>query len=61
MKGIEECSQEDLNPVEIYQLIEDALGNDITDEKDKQSPTIITKQQTKAVTKKLNNKLNKKK
>ena len=44
MKGIEECCPEDLNEDEIYELVEDALGGDITDEKDKKSPTTITKQ-----------------
>ena len=35
MKGIEECFPEDLKEVEIYQLVENALSYDITDEKDK--------------------------
>ena len=61
MKGIEEICPEDLNEDEIYQLVEDALGDDITDEKDKRSPTTITKEQAKAVAKILHNKINKKK
>ena len=60
MKGIEEVCPEDLNEDEIYQLVEDALGDDITDEKDKQSPTTITTKQAKTVAKILYNKLNKK-
>ena len=35
MKEIEECFLEDLKEVEVYQLVENALSGDITDEKDK--------------------------
>ena len=35
LKGIEECCLEDLRKIEVYQLVEDALGGDITDEKEK--------------------------
>ena len=62
MKGIEECCPEDLNEVvEIYQLVEDALGDDIIKEKDKKFSTIVTTQQAKAFAKILHNKINKKK
>ena len=33
LKGIEECCPEDLSEVGVYLLVEDALNDDITDEK----------------------------
>ena len=60
MKGIEECFSEDLNEDEVYQLVEDALGDNITDDKKKQSPSTITTEQAKAVAKIIHNKISNK-
>ena len=60
MKRIEECCPEDLNGVKVYLLDENALGDNIADEKDKKFPKTITTQQAKAVVKELYNKKNRK-
>jgi len=59
MQGIEECIPEDLNEDEIYDLVEDALSNNIMKDGEKDSPGKITKKQAKAIASILYNKINK--
>ena len=60
MKGIEECFSEDLNEDEVFQLVEDALGENIVEDKKDQIPGTLTPDQAKAVAKIIHNKINKK-
>ena len=59
MKGIEECFSEDLNEDEILQLVEDALGENIIEDKKEQIPGTITSEQARAVAKIIHKKINK--
>ena len=58
MKGIEECFSEDLNEDEIFEIVEDALGDHIVQNNDKQIPGTINTNQAKAVANILYNKIN---
>ena len=60
MQGIEECFSEDLNEDEVYELVEEALGENIIDDKNFQYPGSITSKQAKAIAKILYEKINKK-
>ena len=56
MKGIEECIPENLNEDDIYQLVEDSLyGNKSED--DSKDPNKLTKEQKKAISSILYNKI----
>jgi len=59
MKGIEECFSEDLDEDEVLQLVEDALGENIIDDKREQIPGTITSDQAKAIASILYKKINK--
>ena len=60
MKGIEECFSEDLNEDEILQLVEDALGENIIENKKDQIPGTLTPDQARAVARIIHKKINKK-
>ena len=60
MKGIEECFSEDLNEDEVFQLVEDALGENIIEDKKDQIPGTLTPDQARAVAKIIHKKINKK-
>ena len=60
MKGIEECFSEDLNEDEVLQLVEDALGENIVEDKKDQIPGTLTPDQARAVAKIIHKKINKK-
>ena len=60
MKGIEECFSEDLNEDEVLQLVEDALGENIIEDKKDQIPGTLTPDQARAVAKIIHKKINKK-
>ena len=60
MKGIEECFSEDLTEDEILQLVEDALGESIVEDKKDQVPGTITSKQAKAIAHILYTKIRKK-
>lgn len=59
MKGIEECFPEDLDEDEMLQLVEDALGDNIIDDKREQIPGTVTSEQAKAIAHILYKKVNK--
>ena len=59
MKGIEECFSEDLNEDEVLQLVEDALGENIVEDKKDQIPGTLTPEQARAVAKIIHKKINK--
>ena len=61
MKGIEECFSEDLNEEEIFQLVEDALGENINYDNSVNIPGTISLKQAKAISGILYKKINKNK
>ena len=61
MDGIEDLFPEDLTEDDIYQLVEDALGENIVDNEEDKIPGTITKLQAKSIAKILYKKLKKKK
>ena len=61
MKGIEECFSEDLNEDEIFQLVEDALGENINYDNSVNIPGTISLKQAKAISGILYKKINKNK
>ena len=61
MDGIEDLFPEDLTEDDIYQLVEDALGENIVENEEDKIPGTITKLQAKSIAKILYKKLKKKK
>ena len=61
MDGIEDLFPEDLSEDDIYQLVEDALGESIVENEEDKIPGTITKLQAKSIAKILYKKLKKKK
>ena len=61
MDGIEDLFPEDLTEDDIYQLVEDALGESIVENEEDKIPGTITKLQAKSIAKILYKKLKKKK
>ena len=61
MDGIEDLFPEDLTEDDIYQLVEDALGDSIVENEEDKIPGTITKLQAKSIAKILYKKLKKKK
>ena len=61
MDGIEELIPEDLTEDDIYQLVEDALGDNIVENEGEKIPGTITRKQAKSVASVLYQKLKKKK
>jgi hypothetical protein len=61
MDGIEDLFPEDLTEDDIYQLVEDALGDSIVENDEDKIPGTITRKQAKSIAKILYNKLKKKK
>ena len=59
MKGIEECFSEDLNEDDVLKLVEDALGENIIEDKKDQIPGTLTPEQARAVAKIIHKKINK--
>jgi len=61
MDGVEDLIPEDLTEDDIYQLVEDALSENIVDSEDKKIPGTITRKQAKSIATILFKKLKKKK
>ena len=61
MDGVEDLIPEDLTEDDIYQLVEDALSENIVDSEDKKIPGTITRKQAKSIANILFKKLKKKK
>ena len=61
MDGVEDLIPEDLTEDDIYQLVEDALNENIVDSEDKKIPGTITRKQAKSIATILFKKLKKKK
>ena len=61
MDGVEELFTDDLTEDDIYQLVEDALGDSIVENDTDKIPGTITRKQAKSIAKILYNKLKKKK
>jgi hypothetical protein len=61
MDGVEDLIPEDLTEDDIYQLVEDALNENIVDSEDKKIPGTITRKQAKSIANILFEKLKKKK
>mgnify|MGYP007056184734 FL=1 len=61
MDGIEDLIPEDLTEEDIYQLVEDALGDNIVENEEDKIPGTITRKQAKSIAKILYKKLKKKK
>lgn len=61
MEGLEELIPDDLTEDDIYQLVEDALNENIIEDEEKQTPGTIKKKQAKSIAKLLYKKLKKKK
>ena len=61
MDGVEDLIPEDLTEDDIYQLVEDALNENIVDSEDKKIPGTITRKQAKSIANILFKKLKKKK
>ena len=60
MEGLEDIIPEELTEDDIYQLVEDALNDNIVEDEKKQVPGTITKKQAKSIAKLLYKKLKKK-
>ena len=61
MEGIEDLIPEDLTEDDLYQLVEDALSDNIIEDEENQVPGTITRKQVKSISKLLYKKLKKKK
>jgi hypothetical protein len=61
MDGIEDLIPEDLTEEDIYQLVEDALGDNIVENEDNKIPGTVTRKQAKSIASILYKKLKKKK
>ncbi len=61
MEGIEDLIPEDLTEDDIYQLVEDALSDNIVEDEENKVPGTITRKQAKSIAKLLYKKLKKKK
>ena len=61
MDGIEDLFPDDLTEDDIYQLVEDALGDCIVEDDSEKIPGTVTRKQAKSIAKILYNKLKKKK